>query len=68
VVRSVGFSLGSATGGLVLDAGTKSGHLFPTDHAYTTAAFVGMAAMAIAAISSIALLRRRTAKKDPRTW
>jgi len=55
VVRSVGFSLGSAVGGLVLAAGTNTGHLFPTTGAYTTAALVGIAAMAVTAITSIAL-------------
>jgi predicted MFS family arabinose efflux permease len=55
VVRSVGFSLGSAVGGLVLAAGTDTGHLFPSDGAYTTAALVGIAAMAVTAITSIAL-------------
>ncbi|WP_197682013.1 MFS transporter [Actinopolymorpha singaporensis] len=30
VVRSVGYSLGSAIGGLILAAGTGPGHLFPT--------------------------------------
>lgn len=54
VVRSVGFSLGSAVGGLVLAAGTDTGHLFPTDGAYTTAALIGIAAMAVAAMTSIA--------------
>jgi predicted MFS family arabinose efflux permease len=57
VVRSVGFSLGSAVGGLVLAAGTDAGHIFPTDGAYTTAALVGIAAMAVTAITSIALAR-----------
>jgi predicted MFS family arabinose efflux permease len=55
VVRSVGFSLGSAVGGLVLAAGTETGDLFPTDAAYTTAALIGIAAMAVTAITSIAL-------------
>jgi predicted MFS family arabinose efflux permease len=55
VVRSVGFSLGSALGGLVLAAGTKPGHLSPANAAYTTAALVGIAAMAVTAITSIAL-------------
>ena len=55
VVRSVGFSLGSAVGGLVLAAGTEAGQLFPSDGAYTTAALVGIAAMAVTAITSIAL-------------
>ena len=44
VVRSVGYSLGSAIGGLVLAAGTATGRLFPNDDAYTTAALVGVAA------------------------
>ena len=57
VVRSVGFSLGSAVGGLILAAGTNAGHIFPTDAAYTTAALVGIAAMAVTAITSIALAR-----------
>jgi predicted MFS family arabinose efflux permease len=57
VVRSGGFSLGSAVGGLVLAAGTHTGSLFPTDSAYTTAALIGIAAMAVTAITSIALAR-----------
>jgi predicted MFS family arabinose efflux permease len=55
VVRSVGFSLGSAVGGLVLAAGTEAGRLFPADRAYTTAALIGIAAMAVTAIMSLAL-------------
>ena len=58
VVRSVGFSLGSALGGLILAAGTDTGHLFPTDSAYTTAALVGIATMAVTALTSLALGRR----------
>jgi len=64
VVRSVGFSLGSAIGGLVLAAGTDTGHLFPTDSAYTTAALVGIAAMAVAAMTSLALARRRAPETE----
>jgi predicted MFS family arabinose efflux permease len=55
VVRSVGFSLGSAVGGLVLAAATEAGRLFPADRAYTTAALIGIAAMAVTAIMSLAL-------------
>ena len=58
VVRSVGFSLGSALGGLVLAAGTDTGHLFPTDGAYSTAALVGIAVMALAALTSLLLARQ----------
>jgi predicted MFS family arabinose efflux permease len=54
-VRSVGFSLGSAAGGLVLAGGTDAGQLFPTDGAYTTAAVIGVATMAVTAIASAAL-------------
>jgi predicted MFS family arabinose efflux permease len=59
VVRSVGFSLGSAIGGLVLAAGTSAGHLFPDDGAYTTAALVAAAAMAVATITSVFLAHPR---------
>jgi predicted MFS family arabinose efflux permease len=59
VVRSVGFSLGSAIGGLVLAAGTAPRQLSPADSAYTTAALVGIAAMAVTAMTSIALARQR---------
>lgn len=59
VVRSVGFSFGSAVCGLVLAAGTDTGELFPTDGAYTTAALIGVAAMVVAAITSIAVARSR---------
>jgi predicted MFS family arabinose efflux permease len=64
VVRVVGFSLGSAVGGLVLAAGTDAGHLFPTDGAYTTASLIGVAAMAVTAITSIALARQRAPQEQ----
>jgi predicted MFS family arabinose efflux permease len=60
VVRSVGYSLGSALGGLVLAAGTDTGRLFPDDSAYTTASLIGIAAMAITAASGLALARHRS--------
>ena len=65
VVRSVGFSLGSAIGGLVLAAGTGTGHVFPADGAYTTAALVGVAAMAVAAMTSLVLARQRAPMAEP---
>ena len=55
VVRSVGYSLGSAIGELVLAAGTDSGHIFPNHGAYTTATLIGIVAMAITALTSLAL-------------
>lgn len=65
VVRSVGYSLGSAIGGLVLAAGTGTGRLFPDDGAYTTAALVGVAAMAITTMTGLVLARRRSPETDP---
>ncbi|WP_435209665.1 MFS transporter [Micromonospora sp. bgisy143] len=60
VVRSVGYSLGSAVGGLILATGTGPGRLFPDDRAYTTAALVGIGAMAITTLTSLDLARRGT--------
>ncbi|WP_436774024.1 MFS transporter [Yinghuangia sp. YIM S09857] len=65
VVRSVGYSLGSATGGLVLAAGTDTGRLFPNDHAYTTAALIGIAAMAVTALTAAALALHRPPETNP---
>ncbi|MFF1871841.1 MFS transporter [Kitasatospora herbaricolor] len=65
IVRSVGYSLGSALGGLVLSAGTDTGHLFPNDSAYTTTALVGIGAMAITTLTSVALARQRKPKAEP---
>lgn len=58
VVRSVGFSLGSAVGGLVLAAGTSTENLVPADGAYTTAAWIGIAAMGVTAITCSTLARQ----------
>lgn len=65
VVRSVGYALGSAIGGLVLAAGTDTGRLFPNDDAYTTAALIGVAAMAVTTMAGLALTRRRASETDP---
>jgi predicted MFS family arabinose efflux permease len=65
VVRSVAFSLGSAFGGLMLAAGTNTGHSSPVDGAQTTAALIGIAAMALTAITSIALARQQAPKITP---
>jgi MFS family permease len=64
VVRSVGYSLGSAIGGLILAAGTGPGHLFPDDSAYTTAALVGIGAMAITTLTCLGLARRRSSEPN----
>ncbi|MFE4520299.1 MFS transporter, partial [Kitasatospora sp. NPDC056783] len=55
ITRSVGYSLGSAVGGLVLSAGTDTGRIFPNDSAYTTAALVGIVAMAVTTVASLVL-------------
>ncbi|WP_251092414.1 MFS transporter [Streptomyces sp. Caat 7-52] len=65
ITRSVGYSLGSAVGGLVLSAGTDTGRIFPNDSAYTTAALVGIVAMAIATIASLVLARKRSPQDEP---
>ncbi|MFF1631356.1 hypothetical protein ACFVXV_39365, partial [Streptomyces sp. NPDC058272] len=64
----VGYPLAAllgAIGGLILAAGTGPGHLFPDDSAYTTAALVGIGAMAITTLTSLALARRRSSETNP---
>ena len=58
VVRSVGFSLGSAIGGLILAAGTVAE--FPTDDSYTIASWIGAAIMAVTAATCVVLHRKAT--------
>lgn len=65
VVRSVGYSLGSAIGGLVLANGTDTGHLFANDGAYTTAALIDIAAMATTTVTRLALARQRSPETNP---
>ncbi|WP_371831559.1 MFS transporter [Rhodococcoides fascians] len=65
VVRSVGFSFGSAIGGLVLAAGTSPGSTFPGEDAYTSAAWVGVVVTAAAAIVSASVLHGRAIAGHP---
>jgi predicted MFS family arabinose efflux permease len=62
VVRAVGFSTGSALGGLVLAASTPAGELLPTSGGYTVAAWVGAAvttlSVGIAAATGVRYRRR----------
>ncbi|MFT4042499.1 MAG: MFS transporter [Gordonia sp. (in: high G+C Gram-positive bacteria)] len=51
VVRSVGFSLGSAVGGLIL--ATRTTGTFPNDSAYTTAAWIGSVIMAATTVACL---------------
>jgi hypothetical protein len=46
----------------VLAAGTDNGHLFPTDGAYTPTALIGIAAVAVTAMTSIDVAGKRTAR------
>lgn len=48
VLRSVGSSWGSAASAAVLSANTAAGSLYPTDHGYVVAGFVGIAVWAAA--------------------
>lgn len=61
VVRSVGFSVGSALSGLILAAYTPSGSFVPDDSGYTTAAWaaVALAVVSIALAVGTDLARRR---------
>ncbi|MFG6201122.1 hypothetical protein [Nonomuraea sp. JJY05] len=45
--------------------GHRPGHLFPDDSAYTTAVLVGIGAMAITTLTSLALARRRSSETNP---
>jgi predicted MFS family arabinose efflux permease len=65
VVRSVGFSLGSALAGLVLSASTPTDARFPDEDGYRTAALLGIAIM-VAAFALVAVRRRRSSRG--RVW
>jgi len=49
----------------MLAAGTNTGHSFPVDGAETTAVLIGIAAMALTAITSIAFARQQAPKITP---
>ncbi|MCX5320501.1 hypothetical protein [Streptomyces sp. NBC_00120] len=61
VVRSVGFCLGSALGGLVTAAHTGTTTAFPAESGYTTAAWTGAASTAVTV--AIGLLLRRAGRE-----
>ncbi|MBQ0984697.1 MFS transporter [Streptomyces sp. F63] len=65
VVRSVGFSIGSALGGLVLAARTGPGTAFPAESGYTWAAWAGAVPTAVTIAVSLALRRTATARHRP---
>ena len=67
VVRSVGFSLGSALSGFILSAYTPHGRAFPAAAGYSAAAWAGVAAMAVtlAVIAGLAGALRRENRAGP---
>jgi predicted MFS family arabinose efflux permease len=67
LVRSTGFSLGSALGGLVLAASTGAGRAFPANGGYTLAAWVGVAAMTLTALTSLVVGRSAPRAGSPST-
>ncbi len=69
VVRAVGFSIGSATGGLILAANTPPGQLLPSDGGYTTAALAGVAITTLSigvAVATGSRQRRPVSRPDRR--
>lgn len=57
IVRTVGFSIGSALAGLLLATSTPTGALFPNEHGYTIAA---VCVLPLLALSAAAILTGRT--------
>lgn len=57
VVRSVGFSIGSALGGLILAATTAPSHLLPSPGGYSVAAWTGAALTALTLLITLTLPR-----------
>lgn len=54
IVRSVGFSVGSALAGLLLATATPAGSLFPDEHGYMTAALYVLPLLVLSAIAILA--------------
>jgi MFS family permease len=59
VLRTIGFSAGSALAGLVLAAATAPGAVNPAERGYTTAALIGAGFLALTAIVLIVIRRAR---------
>lgn len=64
VVRTVGFSVGSALAGLTLAAATTEGHVFPADRGYTVGGLIAAAMLLASALVAVFLLRRETTSSD----
>lgn len=61
VLQSLGYSTGSALGGVVLEAHTKAGAHLPTESGYTVAAWLGVVILALTVIGSLLLKPSKTA-------
>jgi MFS family permease len=61
IVRSIGFSIGSALAGLLLAAATPVDSLFPDEHGYVTAA---LWVLPLLAVSTVAILFVRHPKSE----
>lgn len=59
IVRSIGFSIGSALSGLILSVYTGGGQTFPIERGYTAAALAGAVAMIATTAVSIVLWNRQ---------
>lgn len=66
VVRSVGFSIGSALGGLTLAAYTANGSTFPAYEGYSYASWLGASGMFLTVVAALLLRRgsRRATLED----
>ena len=67
VVRSVGFSAGSAASGFILSAYTPHGQAFPASAGYSAAAWAGVAAMTVTiiVITGLAWAQRAGRRRGP---
>jgi MFS family permease len=61
VLRTVGYSIGSAVTGTILTAHTAAGSEFPTNHGYTVGCLVSICLLLVAAVLSWLLPDRRSA-------
>ncbi|MGW7350496.1 MFS transporter [Streptomyces sp. NPDC054784] len=66
VVRSVGFSIGSALGGLTLAARTPTGARFPAEGGYGTASWLGAGMMLCTVVAAVLLGRAARSGARPR--
>ena len=63
VLRTVGYSIGSALGATVLTAHTAKGQVFPANSGYTVAAIIAMVLLTATAVLSFVLPRRTAASE-----